>query len=368
MDKKHEAKNQHFVPQFYFRQFSVSGKIINALQKKNGTRIRGNVSIADQCSKDYFYGIGKIDSAITQFEGVIADTFHSIIETAKFPINTDPKFRINLQFATVLQYWRTMQERYRSLDAYGQVLKLHLEASIRNSDSSDKQKLIDGLPKLKINLPPQDTHLFMLRNYFAGHMLLCDLNCVLVENMTSKEFIFSDSPTILFNQALNRVENSGDIGFASPGLQIFYPISPKYLIVFYDGKIYKAINKNAIISTDRIADINQLNSLQILNADKTIYFSEDTPHEGIRQLWERLKSSFHSPQLYREIRNQGPETTELIAHMMNKSFQFKLNLSFLEKVRLRNSQTIPMIRSEACYIAYKGLLANGAIDTPGGMV
>lgn len=46
-------KNQHFVPQFYFRLFSIDKKRIEIFNKTKGVHKTG--SIKGQCSSNYFY-------------------------------------------------------------------------------------------------------------------------------------------------------------------------------------------------------------------------------------------------------------------------------------------------------------------------
>ena len=63
-----ENKNQHFIPQRYFRFFSEDKRNINLIQKSTGKIIR-NIAIKNQCSKNYFYGTSQEDKALTKYEG-----------------------------------------------------------------------------------------------------------------------------------------------------------------------------------------------------------------------------------------------------------------------------------------------------------
>jgi hypothetical protein len=63
-----DRSSQHFVPQFYFRQFSSDRKRIGALLKRDG-HVIPNASIKGQCAKANFYGSKKLESL---FSGLAA--------------------------------------------------------------------------------------------------------------------------------------------------------------------------------------------------------------------------------------------------------------------------------------------------------
>ncbi|HEX2983013.1 MAG TPA: DUF4238 domain-containing protein, partial [Ignavibacteriales bacterium] len=50
-----ERKNQHFVPQFYLRNFSENKKSLCDYNLSNNKYIK-NASIKDMASQNYFYG------------------------------------------------------------------------------------------------------------------------------------------------------------------------------------------------------------------------------------------------------------------------------------------------------------------------
>ena len=49
-----QNKNQHYIPKFYFKQFSQNGKTICVFNISKELSIE-NAPITGQCSKDYFY-------------------------------------------------------------------------------------------------------------------------------------------------------------------------------------------------------------------------------------------------------------------------------------------------------------------------
>ena len=63
-------------------------------------------------------------------------------------------------------------------------------------------------------------------------------------------------------------------GLASKGLQIFFPLSPKVLLAFFDRSVYAFSPRNAIIAqVPTWEDMNQLNALQVAAALENVYFT-----------------------------------------------------------------------------------------------
>jgi hypothetical protein len=72
-----------------------------------------------------------------------------------------------------------------------------------------------------------------------------------------------------------------DTSTQSRGLQLFFPLCPKYLLVLFDSEVYKiggrACDLTLVNATD--ADVEALNVLQVVNAGESLFFS-DAADEG----------------------------------------------------------------------------------------
>jgi hypothetical protein len=77
--------------------------------------------------------------------------------------------------------------------------------------------------------------------------LLLDLHNKLLINKTSVEFITSDHPIVMYNQLLTFRTFGSNCGVACKGLQIFYPLDPKKVLMLYDGQIYRVGSKRIAI-------------------------------------------------------------------------------------------------------------------------
>ena len=82
-----EAKQQHYVPQFYLRNFAIGakGKALGMFNIKSD-RFIPCASLRDQASKDYFYGKdGRIEQVFPKLEGLVATTISEILRTSMLP-------------------------------------------------------------------------------------------------------------------------------------------------------------------------------------------------------------------------------------------------------------------------------------------
>jgi hypothetical protein len=90
-----------------------------------------------------------------------------------------------------------------------------------------------------------------------------DLHYKLLLNESPIQFIFSDHPVVKYNQFMERRNVAlGCVGFASKGLELFLPISPNVMLIFYDADSYRVgrWNDANIIKVDA-AEVDLLNIL-----------------------------------------------------------------------------------------------------------
>ncbi len=81
-----EGKNQHFVPQFYLRNFarSDSTKLICTFHIPSA-RYVPNATIKGHACDDYFYGKDGAEQALQEFEGKVSPTIARIIASERLP-------------------------------------------------------------------------------------------------------------------------------------------------------------------------------------------------------------------------------------------------------------------------------------------
>lgn len=279
MESNKEA--QHFVPKFYLKKFSNNNDERSiGLYIKNQSKLVKCASIAGQSQKPYYYGEdGKIENLLMQIETPASRVFNRICETValvKKPI--DDYFRI-LHFTINLYFRNPIQSEILLVSDKG--FNNHFE---KYKSNPEIKKHLDN------KLTTAQSILFSLTQSPRISRMCLDLSSKLIVNKTEIPFITSDNPVIKYNMFSDQFKNIS-AGFTSHGLQIFLPLTPSLILMFYDPKAY-LINEGDSILINDIIEVEQLNILQVLNCHNCLYFNQNTSDLYIQSLL--VKSSKYS--------------------------------------------------------------------------
>lgn len=100
-----EKENQHYVPQFYLKYFSLNDKSVG-MYRFAEDKIIPYASIKDNFNISFFYGEdGKMEDAFADLEGKWNSIIKQILETQKLPDGDEEQLFIRLLF--LLQSART---------------------------------------------------------------------------------------------------------------------------------------------------------------------------------------------------------------------------------------------------------------------
>ncbi len=236
-------KRQHFVPQFYLRYFSND----NCIQVYNlKTKTRNSMNCKEICSKDYFYSrMSETERAFSHFEGEGNRLISNIIKENNLSTLTQDDYCI-LLFFLVFQYSRTLRGKQEAEQFFNgfhnHIFRSFINLNIENFRREGIEK--DYLDKcsVAVNGP---IHAFAMKSIMeCGPFFIRDLTPILFKNHTSRDFIISDSPIVLYNSFFNNPNGhflypfSSTTGLQSPGLQIFWPLNPSLMMVLYDNNFY----------------------------------------------------------------------------------------------------------------------------------
>jgi hypothetical protein len=266
-----KSKNQHYVPQFYLRNFSANRKSINLFNLSTGRIVIGD-SIKNQCSEDYFYGKTiPIEKAFSEIETSAGSLIKKIINENYIPPLKTQDHSI-LQVFIVSLHSRTKykaDEINEMADRMGKsFLELHPDV--------DKQEL-DKF-EIKLDFPLG----YSIVNAFTKYHLIQDLSIHLLLNKSTNNFITSDQPVILYNKWAEDLKEYGSVGLASKGLMIFLPLSSRKLLILYDKGVYKIGNKKDLVSIlNDDKEIDNINLMQWLRCRDNIYFTYPEDKEKI---------------------------------------------------------------------------------------
>ena len=328
-------RENHFVPQFYLRNFSEDRRRINLFNFSRG-QIITEASIKHQCSRRNFYDFAQhTEQAFADLEGGTAKSIRRLNNECDIPEEHSDDWATLLLYI-VLQSLRTTSSAKTS-DAilnYTNNLIADNKSASTYFDSTDT--LADNVNSIEVPLS------------IAGDVLAvaADLKGHLLVNRAGREFITSDDPVVFHNQYCEGITYQGVTGWNCRGLQVFWPISPRHLVVLYDRRIYKIgkSHKGSTI-TDLFSeqDVIQLNSLQILNSLHNVYFSgSSNPNvveaecKTLRKRRPKTRNAF----VESESTESKPEESNELIHYYRPILPVKLCIS--EITVRRNCRRIPL--------------------------
>lgn len=321
-----ERKKHHFIPKFYLKLFSNerSGKTIGLYNLSSKKYVK-NANLKNQAYENYFYGKdGIVEDSLGNLESRTSKTISSIINDNQIPKQSSEEYEILLVY-TLFQATRTKSSANEINDLTNKTLKKIL------SYDDNLKKYVDEVDFM-MNSPAS----FSLKSVIPAIEHTKDLTCKLVINNSECEFITSDNPAVKYNQFLEKKNHKGGrLGLVVKGLQIFFPISPKHLLVFYDSKVYKiGFKKKSFIELIDKNDVNSLNLLQTMNCEELVFFNENITEHYIKNLAEkRVKSAKNEKGIIDEYSKSriSEEKTSIVLHYYKLDLGIKLNLSFIKE-------------------------------------
>lgn len=329
-----QKTKHHFVPQFYLRNFSEHEGSICLVNIPNVRAVQ-HASIRGQCYRQKFYGeTDKLENVLAQFEAESAPVIRSVIQGQ--PVHRYSKVHSSLLDFLALQFLRTraaveMATRMASL------FTTHLaQESLWSADKNASNRRV-------IVNPGVDLPLSCLPDYIQA---TADLDIRVLRVACAARFITSDSPVVAYNQWCEGITHEGVTGTASRGLQIFFPLSPRCLLMLFDESVYSVDGektREVVIAHPR--DVYKLNRLQAVFAQENILFSEWSDSTQLLDLIPKIAEIRKDNQVQLGIATS--ETTEPesqaeseLLHQYTQMPNVHLKLTFSELYR--RAQKIPL--------------------------
>ncbi len=312
---------QHYVPRFYLKFWSNDeSKTHLSLYSFKNSMFIPSAELKNQAYEVFFYGKDNdIEKELGVLESDVSKLLNKINSENWFPRYKSKEY-VNILLFTLIQLQRTAR-------------------AVKDTNEG-LDKLLEGIlpeeEKDKYSLRMDNPAIFNLQALPDLLPIIADMACKVLVNVSDMPFITSDHPVVKYNQFLeNKGKSQGIAGLGSKGLQIFYPISPTRMLLFYDSRVYKiGFRKKSILETKNKEDINNLNLLQTLNCDEQIFFNNDVNKWHIEQLVEKRKD-FYKPDkniLYRypQQKNKDGSYSELI-NIPTIAITTNLKLSFVKE-------------------------------------
>lgn len=326
---KTEKRNQHYIPKFYLRNFSFEAnqKQIGVFNITNQVFIQ-RAKLKTQGSKNFFYGEdGKIEDSLSIIEGELATAIKSIIQSEKLPEKLSREHFELMTFLTLTDFRNPV--RIQSMTGMFDNMKKRLNELDPNFDTS--------------KVLPEYTHEETVKQSLSFTReiieITADLDYKLLINNTKTPFLTSDFPIIKYNQFLEQKKwPNSKSGYGVTGLQIFVPITPKHVILFFDSGIYKVgFKRQQTLELNNPKDIDEINILNFINCFDTIFFNHEANEHYVRTLFTRSKKFkranmsqaelsylIENDEDYNQMKNNGNKNLMI---MNSTDCETKLNIS-----------------------------------------
>ena len=257
------TRQHHHVPQFYLRRFNSKPRRINLHNIPSGRTVF-DASIKHQCSKPDYYRNAEIENALAELEGRTKAAISALCDAEPFyDIETIRQF-------LAVQFLRTPQHAQLT-ELFHRKIRELIGDEATDVETKNTIRFDAVAPE---NIPVYN---LLMTDHLTRSM--ADLRLTVVETQT-EVFITSDNPVFKYNQYLENVHNHGTTGLAQTGIQIFLPLSPKHTLVIYDADVYDYVKKQQPTETD----VESLNSLQVISANRNLYFNDQIEPVTIQQL------------------------------------------------------------------------------------
>ncbi|MBA9076746.1 DUF4238 domain-containing protein [Rufibacter quisquiliarum] len=323
-----EKKNQHYIPKFYLKHFSIEGNNSQiGLFYIEKEYYKKAVPLKSQAKEDYFYGSdGVIEEDLSKLESLVAPVLRKIDLTGSLPPKESAEYH-NLLAFTILMSSRTKDSAEQMKEITDKLAR-----ELMSHEEQFKDKIND------LRVYPENPAALALSGAVESIPVAYDLKAKVLINKTGTKLITSDHPVVKYNQFLEqRNHKGGNIGIATKGLQIFFPISPNKMLCFFDENIYKIGDrtKNSI-ELNNSNDIEKLNLLQVLNCYNHLYFNHEVTDRHIKVLYNKAKSKRNAD--YTTLRkassyidSEGQE--HILYHSFGNNIEIKLLLSFIKQTK-----------------------------------
>ena len=272
------VKNQHYVPRFYLKYFASSGSKIFCYDKKVNKSFETNIN--NIAAEKLFYDL---DKSLAENEG-IEDIQHlekqySYIESEFAPYYAEFLDRLNSKEFKITECDRDKIASYLSIQI--ERTKNHRDESAKIVTAFNKALNVWGISVQ--NVHGCNTGVRSKRDIHTENILFGDKfrECIkevtkghiwiIFENNTNIPFLTSDNPIITIPHKEDNIRSYR--GLNSEGVQIAFPLSPKYILILAERKAYKEF----------IAIENQIKKL---NATLFIeYYNSHIEYYALRQVY-----------------------------------------------------------------------------------
>lgn len=238
-----KQKNQHFVPQFYLRNFSKDENTIGCCYvdaKKQKFNLTEEAPIKSQASKDYYYSKDtRLEDEFAKIEGEANLLIQKILSTEQ--IRFTPA---EIDFLKQYVFFQHIRTPFHANEYEAMVSQMYHHIVPEDKDVEIKIK---------------DKTLFPLRTFLPRIAeIVQPFELAILDNKTSLPFITSPEPAIFFNPYQVK-RNQHVFGTEMHGGMFYMPLSAKKGVLLYDPLAYRIKGKHLTACTQ--SDVTYFNML-----------------------------------------------------------------------------------------------------------
>ena len=350
-----ERKKQHYVPKLYMRGFT-NNECLPSYQLGHRQEFQPT-SINNLCYEDYFYDKeGDTEDALSELEGRFASVLQDIWENESLSaLDSTEDWMFFLIFLTHT-HSRTKTAKMESRETSTDMLQVFLEANegvMEGEDEEMRKKAIEQIKEGKLRV--EDSSAFPMQELISmyGPFLIGDLEPVLLKDSTDRQFIFSDHPVALDNPLFKHRVDHATIGFQTPGLQLFCPISSNLAVMMFDPVCYDLPDEEVIeVDSDTVTELNKL---QLVNALDAVFYEEAGREPEIQILHDEIEEyrdeSMNQVQQFDEDDPRFDTDNEVVS-FSRAAPEFSPDLPFVEQ---RDADFAP-VRSPEMHQMFKEMI------------
>lgn len=277
-----EAKRQHYVPQFYLRNFQTDQDGVWAFDKVTKKSFLTNTrAIANE---PFFYEQNSdLDNdeyqSVEKALGVAEETFAPVLKNLLRSLTQPASVVISMKTKEIISQYLTMQ--IVRTKEYRKQMSDFLDA-MRSSFLTKKWLNEDQVKQLGFNNHQENARLLSIGHLSSDHTLHATMVKLLqshiwivFQNETDEVIYTSDNPVVR-RAWVNRPGRS-DSGWGSNGIEINFPLSFKYILTLYERSHFKDMERfeNTLIVIDDPQNIIYLNALQVSNSYRQVFCNDD---------------------------------------------------------------------------------------------
>jgi len=308
-----KVKKQHYVPQFYLRNFSKNGKRIEVFDKEQRKSYPANIK--DVACGNYFHDIDnehfkdetqEMEKFLSRLEGNYKNSLDSVLKKLKdakieylntkslsYDFNITQEEKRGIAEFFVLQWIRTDKKRKeftQITETLRQAIKEHCEdANIDFNQVDTKYDVkMSQLDMIFSSIEPLSSYL-MEQKWLFGM------------NMSAIPFYTSDNPAILDKEFCENKKYRGN-GFESPNINFYLPLNSKFILLVVEKNFYEL---------GKYIDL-YINNIACFDNDNVLYCNDLQLKESLFQIYSETSEFFHIEQEYCHQKNINGKKDRLL--------------------------------------------------------